>query len=292
MRVTQSQINRNFLFDLENFNENLAKISRQVSSGKKLTQLVDSPKGSADLVSLTEMASKIDMYRSNLDAGSFFLATADSALNEVNNLVTSIYTKGSQAASETISQDARATMAMEVRSLRDQIFSLANSQARGRYIFGGSTVLSPPFVINGDTVVYQGDADVNGIPVNDGLEVAQGVAGSDAFNSVFSAINSLLTALDGNDIPGIAAALGQFSSVFSGLGQVRGQIGANLSLLQNVKMNLESRETSLVEQRSQVEDADMAKAVVQLNQTQTALQAAMSAGGAIISQRNLFDILG
>jgi flagellin-like hook-associated protein FlgL len=46
------------------------------------------------------------------------------------------------------------------------------------------------------------------------------------------------------------------------------------------------------EQRSQVEDTDMAKAVVQMNQTQTALQAAMSAGASVLQQSNLFDILG
>jgi hypothetical protein len=37
---------------------------------------------------------------------------------------------------------------------------------------------------------------------------------------------------------------------------------------------------------------NMAEAVVQLSQAKNSLDAALSAGGSILSQRNLFDILG
>ncbi len=292
MRITQSEIYRNFLADIGMLNEVLNNVSRQVSSGKRLIQLKDSPPGSAELVSLNDQALEIDQYQSNIDTGSYFLGIADSTLNEVNNLVTTIYTKGSQSASELTSSDARAILATEVRSLRDQILSLANTQARDRYIFAGSKVTSAPFVLNGDSVSYQGDDDVNSIGVDDGMEVQQGIAGSAAFNSIFATINTLLTAMDGNDISGIKTALGQFSSALSELGQARGQIGSSLSLLENVKTVLDSKETNLIGRRGKIEDADMAKAVVQLNQTETALQASISAGGTILQQRSLFDIIG
>jgi flagellar hook-associated protein 3 FlgL len=292
MRVTQLEMYRNFLSDIENLNSGLSEASRQVSSGKKLTQLSDSPMGSADLISLTERALKIDLYRSNADTGSFFLGVADSVLNEVNNLVMSIYTKGSQATSDTVNSDVRATLAMDIRSLRDQIMSLANSQARGRYIFAGSQVAAAPFVTSGDSVVYQGDSDVNSICVDDELEVQLGVPGSEAFNAVFESIGALLAGVDANDAASMKTALGQFASALSQLGQVRGQIGAKLSLLENIKANFDSQENTLKSERNRVEDADMTKAVVQLSQTQTALQAALSAGGAAFTQRNLFDILG
>ncbi len=292
MRITSSETYRNFLADLETLNTSLSSLSRQVSSGKKLTQLSDSPLGSAELISLGEQQSEIDQYQSNIDTGSYFLGMADSTLNEVNNLVTSIYTNGSQSASELTSPDARAALAAEVRSLRDQILSLANVQARGRYIFAGSNITVPPFVLSGDAVSYQGNGNINSIAVNDGMEVKQGIAGSAAFGTVFSAVESLLTAMDANDIAGIQTALGQFSSAMSDLGQARGQIGSNMNVLKNVETVLTSRETNLKAQQSKIEDADMAQAAVQLKQTQTALETAISAGGSILQQRNLFDILG
>ncbi len=292
MRVTQSEMYRNFLSDIDTLNENLNNISRQVASGKRLTQLKDSPAGSAELVSLKEQASEIDQYRSNIDAGSYFLGVADSTLNEVNNLVTTIYTKGSQSTSALTTSDARATLAMEVRSLRDQILSLANAQVRGRYIFAGSEITSAPFVLQGDSISYQGDNRVNSIAIDEGMEVQGGIPGSSAFSSVFAAIDSLLAAMDGNDTASIQTALSQFSSALSELGLARGKIGSNLSLLENVRMHLDTKEINLKERHSKIEDADMASAVVQLNQTRTTLQTAISAGGILMQQRNLFDILG
>jgi len=90
MRITQSETCRNFASDLETLNDVYYKISRQVSSGKRLTQLSDSPEGSADLLSLTDLATDIDQFRSSADTVSYFLGTADSVLNEVNNLFTSV----------------------------------------------------------------------------------------------------------------------------------------------------------------------------------------------------------
>jgi flagellar hook-associated protein 3 FlgL len=137
MRVTPLEIGRNFLGGLEDLNDRLNDINKQVSSGKKLTDLKDSPVGSAQLVALSEQAADVDQYQSNLNSGSYFLGMADSILNEVNNLTTAIFTKGSQAASGSTTNDARATLASEVRSLRAQLVALANSQVNGRYIFAG-----------------------------------------------------------------------------------------------------------------------------------------------------------
>jgi flagellar hook-associated protein 3 FlgL len=292
MRVTQSEIYRNFMSDIETLSEASSRANRQVSSGKKLNQLKDSPSGSAQLVSLTKLESEIDQYRFNAGAGSHYLQVADSSLNEVTNLLTSVYAKGSQASADTVNEDARSALAYEVRSLRDQIVSLANTQASGRYIFAGSLVTEAPFSVAGDSVDYNGDSSVTSLRVDNGTEVQMNFSGEAVFSSIFTSINSLLAGMDSNDVSSIKASLEQFPSTLSGLEQVRAQVGTNMSLVENVKAHLDSQETSLKEQRSKVEDADMAEAVVQLNQTQTALQTAMSAGGSILSQRNLFDILG
>ena len=292
MRITQSETYRNFISDLATLNDAYNKVSRQVSSGKSLNQLSDSPAGSADLLPLTDLAADIDQYRSSADTVSYFLGSADSALNEVNNIFTSIFSKGSEAASEIVGDDARATLAMEIRSLRDQILSLANSQVKGRYLFAGSLVASAPFVLEGDSVRYVGDDDINSVYVEEGTEVKTGVTGAETFSSIFSSIASLLSAMESNDTSAIGAALNQFKSAFSELGQARGKIGSSMNLIQDVQTRLDGQETNLKARRSKIEDADIAQAVVQLSQTKTALQTAISAGGSILQQRNLFDILG
>ncbi len=291
MRVTETESYRNFLSNIEALNEKMHMINQRLATGKKLINLKDAPSESASLIALSEQAADIDQYYTNANSSVFFLQVSESALNEAHNLVTAIYTKGSEAASDTATPEVRATLAAEVRSLRDQILSIANSEARGRYIFAGSQTTSVPFTIAGDTVTYQGDIDVNMIKVDDGQAVKQNVPGNAIFNPIFNAINSLLNGLDTNNTQAIQTALGQFSSALSGLGQIRGQIGVDLNMLQNVKTGLDSQKLNVQTQRSQMEDADLAETIVQLTQIQTALEAVISAAGASLPRKNLFDIL-
>lgn len=292
MRVTQAEMYRNFTSDIADINKGLNEVNAQISSGRKLNDLADSPAGSADLVSITDAALKVDMYRSNIDTSSYYLKSAESALNEVNNLVSSIYALGNQAATETLTSEVRATLASELHELREQMISLSNSQVDGRYLFAGSAVDSIPFVLAGDSVVYQGNGIVNEVPVSDGVQVRQGVPGTAAFEAVFSAIDALTFSLDADDIEGAKSSLEQFSGALAELGQARGQIGANLSLLESLSGVLDSQEALFTERKSRIEDADMVNATVRLSQLKTALDGALSAGGAILQQSNLFDILG
>jgi hypothetical protein len=85
MRITQSEISRNFLADLGSLNGDLASLSRQVSSGKRLTDHKDSPAGSAELVFVAKSEGEIDQYRFNsTPAPSIWMC--DSTLNRWNNL--------------------------------------------------------------------------------------------------------------------------------------------------------------------------------------------------------------
>jgi flagellar hook-associated protein 3 FlgL len=290
MRITPSITYRSFLASVEKLNWQMETASRQVSSGKKLTRLADSPSGSAELLILRKQLSDIDQYRTNADTSIFFLNTADSALSSTYDLVTTIYTRGSAAANDT-NVEAREALATEIRFLRDQILSLANTETRGRSLFAGSAVTTEAFSIVGDTVTYQGNLEVNSIDVGKSLEIKQNIPGSSIFTPIFDAISNLLTAIDSGNSSDIQSALTQFAPALDGISRGRIQIGVDLSSLENVRTEHEAQELNIRERRSRVEDADLAEAITQLNQIQTALKAALSAQ-ASVGQRNLFDYLG
>jgi flagellar hook-associated protein 3 FlgL len=292
MRITQAETYRMFLSNLETLNESYNKASNQVTTGKRLNHLSDSPGDSAELIFMTDKAADIDQYQSTGNSVSYYLGVADTALTQAINLVSSFTTVTNNAGSNSLSNDQRAAIATQLRSKRDEILSLANSQANGRYLFAGSNVTSVPYTIQGDTVTYHGDSNVATVQVDDGIEVASGVSGSEAFDSVFSWIQSMVTALDANDLSAIGSALTQLSSGFTQLGLARNKLDVGITTLQSVQARLSTEEANLQVQRGKLEDADMAEATVQLSQTQTALQTAVTAGGSILQQRNLFDILG
>lgn len=292
MRVTQAEIYRSFLSDLGTLNRDLVKYGNQLATGRLLDRLKDSPAGSAALVSLADQDAAIDQYLSNTNAGSLVLHVADSALNEAGNLAGTVFSKGTQAASETLDPDARAALAQEVRSLRDQIVSLANSEVRGRHIFAGSQTTEAPFLLEGDSVSYRGDGTVNALQVDSGTEAQMNFAGDGVFQPLFAAIESLLAAIGEGDLTGMQAALNRFAPALTGLSAARAQVGSGLNLLESVQSRLRTRETDIAAQRSLIQDADPVEAALKLRQTQTALDAAMTAGGAVLKQGNLFDLLG
>ncbi len=291
MDVTSSTMYRTFLSNMSALNEELSRVNQQISTGKKLVNLRDDPASSAESVLLQDESAELDQYTANTQSCGYYLQVADSALNSVQNLIASIQAKGLEADSATLSATDRDAIAKEIRSLRDQIFSLANSEVSGRYIFGGTMISAPPFSIAGDAVTYQGDSGVNEIRVGDALSVRQNVAGSAVFSQVFDAIASLLSAIDAGDLAGIGGALEQLSARLEGYNLARGEIGTELGKVESLQSELATQKVNLQARRSNVEDVNAAEAAARLGRIETALNATMTAGQTILQQKNLFDFL-
>jgi len=304
MRVTQLEIGRNLLTDLENLNRSFIDTNRQLQTGKKLNKLSDSPLGSADLVDITEQALRLDAYRFNITTSSYQLKFAESVLNMANNAFTAIHTLGSRAANDPTNADGRRAILLEIEKLREELVSIGNTQVDGKYIFAGSDVKTRPFDLvetapgSGlyDTV-YNGNNNVNSIPVADGVEVVAGVSGDKALGDIFKKVDKLIEAIK-NSIDGISApndigdALEGFGDALSVLGRARGQIGVSLSMVQRLSEMIDTRNIVLKEQRSHIEDANALEVIVRIEQLQTAINAALSSGGVILRQNTLFDIIG
>jgi flagellar hook-associated protein 3 FlgL len=290
MRITESISDRNILSNVSMLNERLARASEEASSGKKLLQLHDSPSGSSEMSQLNNQISQLDQYQSNADSSSFFLNVTDSTLNSLYNLATAVFTRGSAAANSASNGGTLATLASEIRSQRDQMFSLSNTEVRGRYIFAGSKVNAPAFTITGDTVTFQGDSEVNTIDISNGLQVQENVSGSAVFDPIFASVTSLLTAVESGDQTAIKSALSQFSSALSTINQVRSRVGVDLSKLQDAVITRQGLQDNIKARQSQIGDADMAEVISEINRAQTALQAALSVGS-LLGQKSLMDYI-
>ena len=298
MRVTQLELNRNFLTDLEKLYRNFVDVNRQLSTGKKLNYLGDSPLGSADLVDITQQALRLDTYGSNMISSAYQLKASEAALNAVYNAFVDIHTLGSQAANEPTSAEGRGAILLEIEKLREELISRGNTQVDGIYIFAGTAVDSAAFELDASGhVVYRGNDDVNKIPIGDGVAVDAGVSGSNALGTVFEAIDKLIDALN-NSISGggggeqIDEALSRFGSALDDLNKSRGEIGVNLSIVNRMSSMLETRNNVLREQRSNIEDANILEVTTRISQLQVAINAGLTSGSAILQQNTLFDIIG
>ena len=304
MRVTQLEISRNLLTDIENLSRAFVDVNRQLSSGKKLNKLSDSPLGSADLVDITEQALRLGAYRSNITLSSYQLKSAESVLNQAYNAFVAINTLGTNAANETNSPEGRQSILSEIENLRAQLISIGNTKVGGIYIFAGTDVANKPFELVETSPgsgyydsVYSGNQNVNSVPVAEGVEVVVGVHGQQALGAVLKKVDELIEAIkrsiDGTGgVEDIGDSLDGFGGALDELGLSRGQIGVSLSMVERLSDIIGDREIVLKEQRSVIEDANALEVAMRIGQLQVAINAALSSGGAVISQRTLFDIIG
>src|SRR5262249_55854084 len=160
----------------------------------------------AQVVTNHDLSSQVDSFQSTSSSISGQQQTADSTLSSVVTALQRAITLGVQAAnSGTLSDSNRQDIANELRSIQDQLISLANVAYQGRFIFSGTEQGTPPFVADVSTssgVRYDGNTGVNTVEIGNGYQLQVNLPGSKIFTSprgdMFQSIQDLITAVSTN----------------------------------------------------------------------------------------------
>jgi len=291
MRVTEGMSYQTLLRDLAFGQDRLQNAQNEVSTGKKVTTPSDNPIAASDIVRLNTEGNEADQFSKNLNFAKAKLQIADTALDSVEQMVERARTLGQLSLGE---GNPASAYVSELNGLRDQIISAADTTHAGRYIFGGSTTTTQPYVKNPDTsVTYQGDDQDMPLQVSRNSTLQTQVPGSEIFSGsvdIFSTMSDLATAVQAGDKAAIDAQvkkLEQFSDVIS---QARSKVGGYLNTATNVESELSSTGLTRKSELSNVQDADLAKAITELTMSQQQLQATMAVG-ARLSQLTILDYL-
>ncbi len=135
------------LNDMLRNRESVNKYSQEVSSGLKVVNPGDS-KHSGTIAGMQETLIKIEEDELRVSNVMGFLNHQDSALTQVNEILTRAGEIAAQASNESNSENERFALAAEVWEIREHLVSLANSQYQGRYIFSGGTDDTPAYSID------------------------------------------------------------------------------------------------------------------------------------------------
>lgn len=295
-----TRVNPNILPDLissiEQSQTNQQTAVQQLATGRRVNNLSDDPASAAALVTNNAQSSQVDQFLSNASDAQGKIQTADSALSNAVEILTTAITVGTEGANGTLSASDRQALAQQVQGMQQQMLGLANTSYQGVYIFGGTEVSSQPFTANSSSssgVQYQGNTSVTSVQVGEGQSVQTNVAGSQLFlnssGNVFKALNDLASAL--NSGTGIEAANTEVQQSFSQLSTQRVFYGNALTQLQSSQSFLSQEQVNLSTQQNQLVGADLTSVVANDSQAQVDLQAALSATGQFLSLPNLFSFL-
>ncbi|MDX1809911.1 MAG: flagellar hook-associated protein FlgL [Sulfurospirillaceae bacterium] len=148
MRITNSLFYLNTLTNYQSNMKSLYDANSQISSGTKIQNSYQDSGVYSETMRLNSELTTLKQVQDNSSAAQTFANNTDSAMNQMNDMLTQFKTKLIQAANGSNSTTSLTAIANDLQSLRDSFASVANTSINGQFIFSGSAVSVKP--INND----------------------------------------------------------------------------------------------------------------------------------------------
>lgn len=305
------KISTQFLFDratqrMSAVQERLSTVQAQLSEGKQILSPSDAPDQASAIQRLRSEVDKMESHQRTLDVSLRRFGAEEVALRSSFDTLTRFSELSIQAANASVGEDGRKAIAIEMQGLRDELYSLGNTQDdSGNYVFSGTRSRTPAYATDASgQVVFQGDQTQTRVPAGVERTVKYTRSGTDVFVRVihqnefgeaigvgfFDALDSAIAATKASDSAGIAQGLKDVNSMLDGVNLAIAEVGSDQAVVQGQKELLETTTLRMQTALSGIEDLDYAAAITQMSKESLALEAAQ-ASFAKISQMSLFTYL-
>lgn len=262
----------------------IAKAQTQLSTQKRIQSPSEDPVAAARISSIGRAQANEAVWKSNLDLAASLADRADTALKAVGTAFDRVTELMTQGATGTLSDQDRATIALELRSIADELTSLKDSKdARGNALFMSGYSLRIPV-----------QSGVQAIAVGTREDVFESAATAGGPKDLAAIVSDAAAALEISDpVARQTAVATSVDEVAAGVAHVSTQRGEQGALANRVDALLERQADAglqMADERSSLEDTDIQAVVARLGAQQLSLQAAQAVF-ARVNQSTLFDIL-
>jgi len=283
-------ITNTVLRDLNHRLTQMNKYQEQLSSGRRLNRPSDDP--SALLVAM-RCRMQLDVnaqYKKNVDDAVAWLETTDFALREVLATLQRVREIAIAGANATLPPESMNALAGEVEQLKDHLGDIANTSHAGRYIFGGTNTLEPPY--DGG---WNGNSDIFEYEVSPGVTIPVNVDGVAIFDSptlpLFGVISDLIDDLQNGDAASISGVrLDEIEQNVNNILSTLVEVGARTKRLEMGKERMEFLDVGVTNLLSKVQDADIAEATIKFRNQEYGYRATLAVAAGIL-QPSLVDFL-
>jgi len=296
MRVTNKMMTDTVAANLFRQANRLLDAQEVVSSQKIINRPSNDPIGMGKILDYRKAISSMDQYQRNVTQGKMWVEHTEIVLDEVNDLLRQAKEIAIVQSEGTSERDDRATAAQQVKNIYDQVMQLANTKLGDRYMFAGNQTGTVPFTRDAAyNATYHGDAGEIRIVLGKNTDLAVNADGTQIFNNgtnTFDVLRQLKDALE-NPVYNQAAISGQIQSLIDSGTQVeiaRSEGAANYTRLELTENQLKILKLNVENMLSETEDADIAQAIVNLKNEETAYETALAAAARVI-QPSLINFL-
>ena len=271
----------------------------RIATGKNVLRASDDPVAAANISFARDQKVMLDRFNTNIDRARVRLNVTENVLSDSMNVLTRAYELALQGRNDALSAVDRQAIAMEVTQLKNTMMGLANSRdASGNYMFSGFKLTEAPFKRDEDGLIqYHGDRGAHSVQVSEDLRLRTGVDGATMFlrvptetggKDVFAILEKLESDLKSGYTDAASVDDLDFSIKHFSIQQTR--VGAELNKADLQQAALEKRILLMDENLSNLEDADLAALVTEL-QSQIVSRDAAQQAFVKIGQQSLFDYI-
>ena len=295
MRITNNLVLSRVLRDLEMSRRRLNDLQVQVSSGKRILKPEDDPFGTGKALGIRTALRVNESYLRILEASRNWLTVTEAALQTIGSALQKAYVLAIAASNDSLGEDERVLVAIEVEELLRQAVSAANTRHDNRFIFSGYQTHTEPFELDDLTfdATYNGDGGKIEHEIEPGHMLVVNLPGNmEAFSEPFNALRDLLTDLRTPGATGdtIKDNITKIEEAENALLEQIATIGARAQAVERIDERLRQFDIALQEQLSKVEDLDMAEGVMRMMNQELAYQTLLRVA-ATLSQPTLIEFL-
>ena len=192
MRITNAQINAIMHGSLSNNAAKTGKLMQQMATGDRIILPSDDPISSVRLLRIAREESSLAQYQTNIANLSGRLSAAETNLTAASDTILSVRDLLLWAANGTNDQAALESMAGELESLEETIYSYFNSRdEEGRYLFSGTATDQEAVRFDGTVYTLGGNNDTRKVAVANGVLLDDNVTAETVLGTNVDLLNKL-----------------------------------------------------------------------------------------------------
>jgi flagellar hook-associated protein 3 FlgL len=280
-RVADISLSQNAIQHLQASLSGIADLQNQASTGKKLTKPSDSPVDIGQSLQLRASLSRNDQLAANISDAEGWLGTTDNTLGQIVTQLQQVNTLVLQAVNGSTDQVARDAIANQIEQIRQGLLALSNSQYGNRPLFGGTASGQAAYDATG---AYVGTSAAVERTIAPGVRVQVNVNGDAVFgppgNDVFATLTQIADAIHGNQ--SLTALSAQLKTQTQTVQTAQATVGATYARVDTTKSQNTTNASTMTENLSNVENADLAEVLMNLQAQETTYQAALAAAAKAI----------
>ncbi|MCH1959564.1 MULTISPECIES: hypothetical protein [Romboutsia] len=309
MRIANSSMIRNNMYDNQENLQRTDKLNRQISTGKVINKVSDDPYKAIKIMNLKNEIKYTEKYNYNIDEAVGWMNNTDSSLEEVGTVLGDIKDEIIKLGNGTYSAEEMKSIRAEMNEKIKELGETLNTSHGGNHMFGGSDVEDLPIIIEEKDGVAKltlnsksNSQDLKAI-ISEGIDIDYNVSAKELLNkdgkNLLESINKLSTAMNdivnGKDVEtNKAQVLGtikdDIDTLFNHSVDIRTSFGVKVNTAEKIKELNDENIMNMKDVLSLTQDTDKVSAYIELKSAELIYQMSVQVGSRLI-QPSIMDYL-